>query len=274
VAHVHKYSYHCVTEGIQVVEDVYRESEPTECMNDPAHEIENIGIESTVSDNDVNLANVATINDVDHPPLRVVISPSDTGLYLCDRDILLKTCYIETATAVEDLKVKHTPGVPPLNATDNKRVDWSELTLVGCYKGDEDTGFTLCDDQDDADANATLSVFQFLANNQNDGTSVLVAFRGGGIWVDPGITDSWDHQIYAILAPDIAPAYGGCIRFFDGYLKPYKGETMMVENSLAMSCDPSATPAAAILRIWVYHPAGEKAEHILRLVIFRQPAHF
>ena len=276
MAQVHKYSYHCVTEGAQVVEDVYRESEPTECKNDPAHEIEDIGIESTVSDNDVNLANVATINDVEHPPLRVVVSPSDTGLYLCDRDILLKTGYVETATAIEDLKVNHPMGTPPFTATDHKRVDWGEMTLVGCYKGDEDVGFTLCDDQDDADANATLSVYQFLADNQADNTPVKIAFRGGGIWVDDGISDSWEHQIYAILAPDIIPAYGGCVRFFDGYLKPYKGKQMMVENTLAMSCEPDGPvgSAAATLRIWVYHPAGEKSKHVLRLVIFRQPAHF
>ena len=257
---VYKYEIYCETEAQNVY--TWGEAEPTKCPNNDDHTIdtESISIVETAGEDEVALTNVATIDDVVNDPLRVVVAPGHAGYYMCDRDILIKTGLV--ADTFEDVKV---------NVSTSERVDWGEISFLGCYKESEGTEpYELCEDQEDANSNAVLSIWEYAANNQQESPSpVEIEFKGGSLWVDESVSDSWEHQIFAVLAPDIPVAYGGCIRFFDGYLYPFKGVHMETVNTLAMKVDPSQSAYAAKLRVWLFYPAGTQNEHVLRLVTFR-----
>jgi len=263
MSEVYKYELYCETEGKNVYD--WGESEPTQCPIDSGHtvDLDSISIVETVSDEHVEVTNFATIDDTDNDPLRVVLAPGHAGYYMCDRDVLLKTGLVENAN--QDLKV---------NTSSHDRVSWNEVELLGCFKEDGTNGYVPCTNQTDANSNAVLSVWEFLANDQNEGNPIAIEFKGGSLFVDdtiPDNADKWEHQVYGVLAPDLPSAVGGTIRFFDGYLYPHRGSHMETINTIAMRVDPAAAPAAmsAKLRIWIYYPAGTKNEHILRLVTFR-----
>jgi hypothetical protein len=196
---------------------------------------------------------------------RVALQPGRTHYYMNFRDYKINTGIFAEADSFEDLRV---------NPADNKRQDWGEMTLVGCYKGDDVGGYTLCTDQTDADTNATLSIWDYVANDQESTPSpVDIDMMGGVLWVDPNLTgagdDIWKHQFYALMAPGLPTSVGGAVPFFDCYLRPYQGEWASALNTLALKLDPSATVEAARIRFWLYYPAGAKQTHILGLKSYR-----
>jgi len=208
---------------------------------------------------------VATLDQPQKEVQRVVVQPGRTGYYMCDRDIKISTSMFGQADAIQDLKV---------TVADNKQADWGEMSLVGCYKlvaGD----YVSCADQADADVNAVLSVFDFVAKNQTTDSPTEYDFKGGCLWSDPNLAaDVWEHRMYAMMAPNIPVAMGGGVRFFDGYLYPYQGKWQEAVNSLALKIDPSASVEAARIRFWLYYPAGAKQNHVLRFITYRRPETF
>jgi hypothetical protein len=207
---------------------------------------------------------VATIEHPDREVQRVVMQPARSHYYMNFRDFKLKTSVVDSS--FEDVRV---------NPLDNKRADWSEMSLVGCYKGDDSAGFTLCDDQTDADSNATLSIWDYLATDQESTpTPVDVDIMGGILWVNEGLSgageDIWKHQLYALMAPNLPTSMGGAVPFFDSYLYPHKGKWTSALNTLAITLDPSLTQEAARIRFWIYYPAGAKETHILGLKSYRK----
>ena len=207
----------------------------------------------------------ATIEDPTKNVQRVAIQPGRTGFYMNFRDFRLNTSIYAAADSFEDLRV---------NPSDNKRAAWGEITHVGCYKGDDTAGYTVCDDQTDADANATLSIWDYCANDQAGTPSPLdVDIKGGAFWVNsalPGTGEGlWKHQLYVLIAPNLPTSVKGAVPFFDSYLLPHQGAWLGAENSLALSLDPSVSAEAARVRAWVYYPAGAKTSHVLALKLFR-----
>ena len=196
---------------------------------------------------------------------RVAVQPGRTGYYMCDRDILVKTAMYADSDAVEDLKV--------VNAT-NKQEDWGEFSLVGCYKKSGED-YVLCTDQTDAAANAVLSVFDYVAKDQTTESPVEYDFKGGALWADSALNGNvWEHRMYAVMAPNLTPAQGGSVRFFDGYLYPYEGKWQEAVNSLSLKIDPSQSVEAARVRFWIYYPQGVGQNHVLRIITYRKPETF
>jgi hypothetical protein len=258
---VSKYRYRCNTEGIDVTEDVYRESVPTECMNNPAHEIDTDSITAldTITDEDVHILNTI---DADKEPIRVVQAPGHTGYYMCCRDVKLRTAVYAASDTFQDLRV---------NPATNKRENWGEMSHVGCYKLENDA-YVQVASQTEAETDAVLSVWDYIANDLAETpTPVAIDFKGGGMWIDPTISDSWEHQVYAMLAPNIPPEMGGGIRFCDAFLLPYKGTWVESCNSICMLMDPTgpAGQEAVRLRIWIYYPTGEQKDHVFKFLTYR-----
>lgn len=194
--------------------------------------------------------------------VRVYPAPNRPGYYLCDRDIKVKTSVYDSALSFEDKKV---------NLTTLKQENWDEVTSVGCYKGDNDVGFTLCDDQADADVNATLSVWDFWPHDQTvNKTPIGYDLKGGALAVIGTLQGDKDlHRIYAVVAPNIPGAYGGGIRFFDGYLEPYEGGELSAVSQLAVFMNTTASTEATRLRLYIYYPPGATQSHIFRVIMFR-----
>lgn len=214
------------------------------------------------ADQDIVSLDMATIQNPDKDVQRVAVQPGRSGYYMNGRDFLLRTA--KMTDAVEDLRV-----VP----STLKRQTWGEMSLVGVYKGDDVSGYTLCTDQTDADANAVLSVFDYAANDQEATPAPIdIDIMGGMFWVDDSLvaTDRWKHQIYSIMAPDIPKAMGGQVPFFDNYMYPHKGNWTSCMNTLALPLDPSAAPAAAVVRTYLYYEAGTSFEHIMGLRMYRK----
>lgn len=209
---------------------------------------------------------MATIEDPSKKVQRIAVQPARTHYYMNFRDFRLNTGIYDGAESFEDLKV---------NPSTNEREAWDEMSFVGCYKGDDNSGYTLCTDQADADTNATLSIWDFLANDQqNTPANVDIDMMGGVLWVDPSLAepnagDIWKHQFYALMAPNIPTFMGGAVPFFDSYLYPHQGEWTEALNTLAVTLDPSASAEAARIRFWIYYPAGAKQTHVLGLKIYR-----
>ena len=214
---------------------------------------------------EVNIANIATMDIPTNSAQRVAIQPGRTGFYMCDRDIRLNTAMM--TNSFEDLKI---------NCSTNVEEDWGEFSLVGVYKDDGSGGRTGCADQADADSNALLSVYDYLANDQAETPTPLdIDLKGGCFWVDPALSgDVWKHRMYAVLAPNIPATSGGRISFFDGYLEPYKEKWMDAINTIALSLNPTVSSEAARTRFWVFYPEGVKQTHVLRLVTYRQAGTF
>ena len=259
---IFKYQVWCDTD--EQYETIWAESEPTTCPIDPVgHSIDQskTTITEEKADNHVKL-DMATIQNPDLDVQRVAIQPGRSSYHMCDRDFLVKTSQYEASDSYEDLKV---------HSSSNLEDDWNELNFVGCYKKVNGV-MTLCSSQSDADTNAVLSIWDYVANDQIDGTPIDFDLKGGAFWVDDSVandSDRWEHKLYVMLAPNIPTSYGGQIRFFDGYLYPYKDDWMVAINTMASPIDPTATVEAARIRVWVYYPAGVKLEHILRLVTYR-----
>jgi len=196
---------------------------------------------------------------------------SREGFRLCNRDFLLNTAIFDGIDSFEDLYV---------NPADNKRYDWGEMSFMGCYKKDlteSSEPMILCTDQADADANAILSVWDYVPRNLSDGSPTDIDILGGGLWVDKDLqgannAELLEHQVYVISAPNIPSSLGGRIKFFDGYLLPYKDRQMQAQSSRAIPLD--ATGAGGVeggrIRVWLYYPAGKKQSHIFRLNTFRK----
>lgn len=184
--------------------------------------------------------------------------PQKVGLLMCDRDIQLNTCVVDAAGSLKDKKV----DVPT-----RQEVDWNEVSLVGVFKADG----TACADQTDADVNGVLSVWDYTAIDQADGTTKIpYDIRGGALRVDgaiPVTTEAFAHRIYAVAAPDLGQA--NLVRLFDGYIGMLAGDVLEVFSPAAKHLDPAVHPLASVLRVYIFHPAGAKRSHVLRLVTYR-----
>lgn len=206
-----------------------------------------------------------------------VPKPSTYGYVMCDRDFRVNTCIMDAAQAFEDLKV-----IPATNT----EAPWAEMSLNGVYKLDNGS-MVLCADQNDANTNGILSVWDYCAKLQADQTTLITyELRDGLLFVDPGIyadknaptpTERFGHRAYAVLAPDIPGAAGGSIAIFDGYLGS-NPDSLKIEatSPQATVLDPAGPGGAAgvLLRLYIFHPAGSKLSHILRLVAYRAPGTF
>lgn len=213
---------------------------------------------------DVSVTNFATLEDPDHGVQRVIVQPARTGYFMCNRDIRMRTSIFDPADSYEDLKT---------NPATNELTDWGEVTQVGCFKSDGADGYVSCDDQADADANAVLSVWDYLANDQTPAKNPIdIDLKGGVFYIDDALqadVDKWKHHLYVMMAPNIPASMGGQVTFFDAYMYPFRGNKMDSINTMARTLDPSVTPEAARIRVWVYYPAGVKLEHVMRIVTFR-----
>ena len=172
-----------------------------------------------------------------------------------------------TSNSLEDIKID------PITYTKGA---WFEVQQVGVFKDDGGGGYVQCADQTDATNNAILSVWRYLAIDQITGAPCDVELRDGYMIVDSALSDSLDHQAYAIGAPQIPASLGGQVLQFDAYLKFFKGEMLGATSPQAKAMTPNgpAGRAAAELRIYVYYPSATQNNHILRLVTYRPPATF
>lgn len=199
--------------------------------------------------------------------LYVTQQPQDIGFELCDRDFKLTTCKVAQADAVEDKKV---------NPVTLEEEDWGELLLVDCYKDDVTGGVIACTDQTDANTNAVLSVWEYQALDQADGTTkITYDIRDGALISDPSIVsaDRFKHRTYAIAAPGLGQAY--YVRLFDGYVAGHPDGVIDAKSPQAKALSPAAAPGLSnALRIYIYYPAGESHNHILRLVTYRPAGTF
>lgn len=212
----------------------------------------------------VEVDNMATLANPEKDVQRVGVQPARTGYYMCDRDIKINTATMGS-DSLQDLKV---------NKTTHQEENWGEFNLVGCYKK-VDGDYVACDDQTDADSNAVLSIYDYIALNQTTEEAVEYDFKGGCLWSDSALEEPvWEHRMYAVMAPNIPPSFGGSCRFFDGYLYPYQGKWQECVNSLGLIIDPSLTVEAARIRFWFFYPAGVKQNHVLRIVTYRKPETF
>jgi hypothetical protein len=196
--------------------------------------------------------------------LYTIVLPQTDGYQMCDRDFRLNTCIVDSYSSQVDAKI---------NISTRLESSWNELSLVGVYKSDG----TAVADQADADANGVLSVWDYAAKTQ-DGTAVAIPYelRGGCVTPDESIllAEKWDHRIYAVGAPGIPASYGGQVRLFDGYLGHLAGEVLNADSPSAKKLDPSLGAGASVIRIYIFHPAGKKVNHILRLTTYRPAGTF
>jgi hypothetical protein len=198
------------------------------------------------------------------PTLRATPQAARPGYYMCDRDIKLCCGQFVSSNSYEDLK--HDPAT-------NLRADWGEVTLVGVYKDDAGS-MVACTDQADVDNNGILSVWDYQA--KSGGSAIELEIRGGGLSVATGLSgandaEKWEHQLYVIMAPGIPVANGGQVRFFDGYMKPFEGETIRAVNPSAVHLNPNdgAGGISTVIRVCLWYPIGAKDHHILRLITYR-----
>ncbi len=194
--------------------------------------------------------------------------PQPIGYEMCDRDFMLTTCKTTQVDAVSDKKV---------DVATNKQVDYAgpELKLQGCYKlvaGD----MVLCDDDADAEINAELSIFNYTAIDQADGTTMVpFAIRSGELVFDPAIpgTQRFDHVVYAMAAPGLGQAH--FVRSFDGYVagRPLDGGVEVL--SPVAKVLPTTVPGVSnVYRIWLFHPKGQENAHVLWLLTYRPAGTF
>lgn len=197
--------------------------------------------------------------------VRTQNQPQTPGLRYCDRDVKLTTGKVTTADATEDMKV---------DLVTNKLVSWNEVSLLGCFKKDGAGDYVPCSDQVDADANAELSVWEFVPNDQGDPAKpCMIEVLGGTMTPDSSLPAGWDHLVFVIGAPNVPKQYGGEQRMFDGYLQAYavnKG-TIQAIAPAAQPLDPSVNPEGGKMKIWIYYPAGTSHTHLMRLVTYRAP---
>ena len=195
--------------------------------------------------------------------------PQDIGFEMCERDFKITTCKMAQADAVEDLLV---------NVATFKEEAWAgpELALDTVYKLDAGN-MVACVDQADADLNGVLSVWNYKAFDQADGTTeIKYNIRSGALVADPAIVeaDRFKHRAYIVVAPALGqPNY---VRLFDGYVagRPAEGE-LSTESPTAKMLDPALAPGASnVIRIYIYHPAGQSHEHILWLLTYRPTGTF
>ena len=200
--------------------------------------------------------------------VRSILQPQTLGFELCERDFKITTCKVGQAAAVEDLLVN------PLTLKEAP-YGGPELKLVGVYKDGGATNIP-CADQADADANGILTVWDYCAYNQADGTTLIpYDIRSGALVHDPAILPAarFDHRAYIMVAPDLGqPNY---VRLFDGYIagRPAEGE-LSTESPTAKLLDPAIAPGANIVRVYVFHPQGESHAHILWLMTYRPKGTF
>jgi hypothetical protein len=194
--------------------------------------------------------------------LYVTQQPQDIGFELCDRDFKIVTCKMAQADAVEDKKI---------NPVTLEEEDWGELLLVNVYKDDGTAGMVPCTDQTDANTNGILSIWEYQALDQADGTTKIVYdIRDGALISDPSIVsaDRFKHRAYAIAAPGLGQA--NFVRLFDGYVAGHPDGVIDAKSPQAKALNPAPAPGLAnALRIYLYHPAGASHDHILRLVTYR-----
>lgn len=166
----------------------------------------------------------------------------------------------------EDLKI---------NTTTLLEEGWGEISQVGVYKLDGGA-MVLCDDQADADANAVLTVWEYLGVNPYTHELCDYEIRDGYMVVDDALpaNEKWDHRAYAVGAPLIPGNLGGTVRMFDGYLGPAPNGVIDAKNSQAIHLSPDTAPGASIFRLYVYHAAGSALCHVLRLVTYRAQGTF
>jgi hypothetical protein len=198
--------------------------------------------------------------------LYAVPKPSSYGLAMCDRDMRLNTCVLG-AGAVEDLKV---------DTQTNLEGSWNEFVSAGVLKLAAGA-MVPCVDQADADANGVLSRWDYAARTP-DGTPIHYELRDGLLYVDPALpaAEAWQHRAYAVVAPAIPGPLGGSIAVFDAYLDGNPDGLVAALSPQATALDPNGPGgvAAATLRLYVFHPAGSKLSHVLRLVSYRAPGTF
>lgn len=254
---VNKYRLRCTTDN--KYEHVWAEDSdpvPTLCPVDSGH---------TVDQNQTAVvAHVISDGEADSDGVRFSRpQPQSLGHELCERDYKLTTCKVTQADAVEDLL---------MNTLTLREEAWAgpELSLVGVYK-DDGTDMVPCVDQADADVNGILSVWDYKAIDQADGTTEIVYdVRSGALVADPTITvaDRFNHRAYIVAAPALGQQYH--VRLFDGYIagRPIEGE-LSTESPRAKPLNPSIAPGANVIRIYVKHPAGQSHAHILWLMTYR-----
>jgi len=172
-------------------------------------------------------------------------------------------------------------GGTPLVAPYTEGVDNGKLVT---FDGTSNTGATKaltppdsppyvkCRDQDDADTNACLSVWE-IALRYADGTLADYDITGGSMWVDDElhgegdvhpmpVGDRWKHRAYANGDPMVPVAMNGDRPFFDGYLYPSQG-TWLPTCSVEVS---KLLPAGVPVRFCVHYPNGAKQIHLARFV--------
>ena len=258
---LHKWRVRCLTDSKYVYEWLSdTDPAPTTCHEDRVGH----SIETDPTPVVVEIA-ATTPTSIDGIPL-VQPQVQTINWQICDRDIKLTTCTVDSAAAVEDVKI---------NMTTLLEDNWDECTLVNVYKlnGTQDA-MEPCTDQTDADANGVLSVWDYCAKNQNADPKTQISYdiRDGGLIVDPDLLpltlERYDHRAYAIGAPDLSSMQSH-VRFFDGYLAAQPDGRIEAKSPQAKRMDISQTSLAGVIRIYIKHPAGAKRKHILRLVTYR-----
>lgn len=198
----------------------------------------------------------------------IVPQPQTFGYEMCDRDIKIVTCKYTQADAVEDLKI---------NPTTLKEEAWAgpELSLVGVYKTGS-PNMVACTDQTDANTNGVLSVFEYKAYSQANGTTQIpYNIRSGALVKDPAIpaNERFSHRAYVVAVPGLGSTY--FVRLFDGYMAGHPDEMLNVESPQAKLLDPTPYPGVAnAIRVYIYHPAGQSNAHILWLLTYRPAGTF
>ena len=194
--------------------------------------------------------------------------PQRVGYEMCDRDFKITTCKVTQAAAVEDLK---------LDPVTLQEVAYAgpELALVGVYKAG-DPNMVVCSDQADADANGVLSVWEYQAYDQADGTTrIPYNIRNGALVCDPAIPsgERFAHRAYVIGAPGLGQLY--YVRIWDGYLAAHQDGVLDVESPAAKFMDPTPAPGASnAIRVYVRHPQGQSNTHVLWLLTYRPSGTF
>jgi hypothetical protein len=236
-----------------------------------------------IASHDTSPSALKAVTALDHPtrPDGTLFSTpkaSGQGFILCDRDIMICTNKVDPALAIKDWRV----------AADGSRSDWEEATLVGVYKRADDAvpegALVEVANQAEADTDGVCTIIDYLAVNQNDKpNNCTIEIRGGSLYTDlyaVGLGASplpEEHQIYAVLMPNIAAAAGGRVTFFDAYLAGYEQAWMSAISTDAMDIphDGPAGIEGARLRVWFFYPKGHATmHHILRLVTYRTPGTF
>jgi hypothetical protein len=258
---VYKFRVWCDTEG--KYETVWSETTPTSCPSDPlGHTIDQnkTSIIEQISKEHVVL-DMANLEDPSLPVQRIAIQPGRTNYIMCDRDFKMSTGSINNAS--EDLKV---------NTSNNKEESWGEMSVVGIYKKDLSGDYVECQSEAEANSDAELTVFDYIARNQIDGSTISYDLKGGEITVDSDIdllNSKWSHRFYTVLAPNVPSSLGGKNRIFDSYLAPYAGREIKAINTMSYAVDPTTSIEAGRLRIWLYYPKGTSNTHVLRLITYR-----